>query len=89
MDIPKIRHQLFRIVAQMTVSEELRDEHDWDENEIDEIKGIMASIYDDRSGELFYRNGGLLLLSYLIVDHFIKNIPLDTLGMAFILYGAI
>jgi hypothetical protein len=73
----------------MTVASEFEHLRDWDEDEIEDIKRLMAESYDDRAGTLFYRNGGIILAAYLLIDNFLHSIPMDVLGMTFILYGAI
>lgn len=89
MDIQEARLSLYQIPVQMTVANEFKTTRDWDTEEIDEIKDLMAESFDERAGTLFYRNGGIILGTYLLIDHFIKSIPLEVLGMVFILYGAI
>jgi len=73
----------------MTVASEFEDLRDWDDEEIEEIKSLMAKSYNDRAGTLFYRNGGIILVAYLLIDNFVKSLPIAVLGMTFILYGAI
>ena len=89
MDVQKVRLRLYRIPVKMTVSSDFRDLREWNEEEIEEIEYLMAEIYDDRAGTLFYRNGGIILLSYILIDNLLYNLPLDVLGMTSILYGAI
>jgi len=89
MDVQKIRLQLYRILVRITVASEFKDLRDWDDEEMEEIKSLMAKSYNDRAGTLFYRNGGIILVAYLLIDNFVKSLPIAVLGMTFILYGAI
>lgn len=72
----------------MTIASEFRDFKDWNDEEIEEIKSLMAESFNDRAGTLFYRNGGVILVTYLLIDNFVSDLPIGVLGMTFILYGA-
>ncbi|WP_275881967.1 hypothetical protein [Halorhabdus sp. BNX81] len=88
MDVQQIRLQLYRIPVRMTIASEFRDFKDWNDEEIEEIKSLMAESFNDRAGTLFYRNGGVILVTYLLIDNFVSDLPIGVLGMTFILYGA-
>lgn len=79
---------MYRILVRITVASEFKDLRDWDDEEMEEIKSLMAKSYNDRAGTLFYRNGGIILVAYLLIDYFVKSLPIAVLGMTFILYGA-
>jgi hypothetical protein len=89
MDVQKIRLQLYRIPVRMTAASDFRDLKDWEDEEIEEIKHLMAESYDERAGTLFYRNGGIILGAYLLIDNLVSEQSIAVLWMAFILYGAI
>jgi hypothetical protein len=89
MDVQEVKLRLYRLPVKMTVASDFRDLREWDEEEIEEIRNLMAGSYNARAGTLFYRNGGLILATYFLVDNFFHDLPPDVLGMIFILYGAI
>lgn len=89
MSTKQFRLDLYRVLARMTASEEIRAAYEWDDEEIESIEYLMAEKFDDRAGTLFYRNGGLVVLSYAILHWLVGPIPVSALGMAFVLYGAL
>jgi len=68
MIIQEMRLELWRILAKLTVSQEIKDAFDWNQEEIQEIEYLMAEKFEESAATLFYRNGGILLGSYLLLD---------------------
>lgn len=89
MTLEQVRLDLWRILAEMTVASEIKEAYDWDEEEIEEIKGLMAEKFDERATTLFYRNGGILIGLYALLHLLIGPVPITALGLASVLYGAL
>lgn len=89
MNVKQIRLELYRWLAKRTAHHEIRAAYDWDDEEIESIEYLMAEKFDERATTLFYRNGGVLIVSFGVLYWLVGPISVSVLGLVFVLYGAL